>query len=67
MKHRQIIICFILLLGIKGFAQSNYAVLMEESPVGAGEMKPGMGVHTFNVDETVTLTTIARPGWRFVY
>jgi hypothetical protein len=52
---------------IKGFAQSGYAVLVEESPVGAGEIKPGIGIHTFNINEKVTLTTIARPGWRFVY
>jgi hypothetical protein len=44
------------------FAQSNYAVLVEESPVGAGEIEPGAGVHMFNVNETVTLTTVAMPG-----
>jgi hypothetical protein len=49
------------------FAQSNYAVLVEGSPVGAGEIEPGIGVHTFNVNETVTLATTARPGWHFVY
>jgi hypothetical protein len=67
MKLSGLIICCILVLSATGFAQSNYAVLMEESPVGAGEIKPGIGVYTFNVNETVTLTTIAKPGWRFVY
>lgn len=67
MNHLRIIICFVFLFCVRVFAQSDYAVLIQENPVGAGEIKPGIGVHTFNVNEVVTLTTIARPGWRFVY
>ena len=67
MKRLLIIICFIFLFCLKGFAQSDYAVLVQESPAGAGEIKPGPGVHTFGINENVTLTTVARPGWRFVY
>jgi hypothetical protein len=67
MKFLRLTICFILVLGLKTLANSNYAVLVEESPVGAGEIKPGLGVHNFGVNETVTLTTVANPGWKFVY
>jgi len=67
MKPQCLAICCILALGMACFARSNYAVLVEESPAGAGEIEPGAGVHTFNVNETVTLTTVAMPGWRFVY
>jgi len=67
MKYQRMMLCFILLFCIKGLALSNYAVLVEESPVGAGEIKPGIGVLTFNPNETVTLTTVARAGWCFVY
>ncbi len=67
MKHLRITICFIFLFCIRCFAQSDYAVLVQESPVGAGEIQPGIGIHTFYADEIVTLTTIARPGWKFVY
>jgi hypothetical protein len=67
MKILRLTICFILALGFKTLANSNYAVLVQESPVGAGEIKPGIGVHDFGANETVTLTTVANPGWKFVY
>ena len=67
MKPLGLTICCILALGMACFARSNYAVLVEESPVGAGEIKPGPGVHTFSVNETVTLTTVAKAGWHFIY
>ena len=67
MKFLRLTICFILVLGLKTLATSNYAVLVQESPVGAGEIKPGIGVQTFNANETVTLTTVANSGWKFVY
>jgi len=66
MKLFNLIVCFILILSATGFAR-DYAVLMQESPAGAGQIKPGIGVHTFKVNETVTLTTVPEPGWHFVY
>ena len=59
-------ICFLGFIG-SVFGQGDYAVLVQESPVGAGEIKPGIGVHTFSINETVTLTTVPKPGYRFVY
>jgi hypothetical protein len=66
MKILRLTICLIFVLGFKTLANSNYAVLLQESPAGAGEIEPGIGVHTYGVNETVTLTTVANPGWKFV-
>ncbi|MBN1787682.1 MAG: hypothetical protein JW806_04740 [Sedimentisphaerales bacterium] len=66
MRFSGLIICFIFTLSVFGFAQ-DYAILVQESPVGAGQIKPGIGVHTFNANEEVTLTTVPEPGWHFVY
>jgi hypothetical protein len=66
MKFLTITLCFTLALCTVGFAQ-NYAVLMQESPVGAGEIMPGIGVHTFGINETVTLNTVPKKGYKFVY
>ena len=59
-------ICLLSLSAIASGA-SNYAVLLQESPAGAGEINPGIGIYTFGINETVALTTVARPGWKFVY
>jgi hypothetical protein len=47
-------------------AQSNYSVLVQESPAGAGEIKPGIGVHSYGVSETVTVSTVPKTGYKFV-
>jgi len=59
-------ICFLSLLGI-AFGRGNYAVLIQESPAGAGEIQPGIGVHDFAADEIVTLTTVPKTGWKFLF
>ncbi|MBN1391574.1 MAG: PEP-CTERM sorting domain-containing protein [Sedimentisphaerales bacterium] len=59
-------ICFLSLLGV-AFAQDGYAVLFQESPAGAGEIQPGIGVQNFSANEIVTLTTIPKAGWKFVH
>ena len=48
------------------WAQVDYSVLMQESPVGAGEIKPGIGVQAFKANQTVTLTTAPKNGYHFV-
>jgi hypothetical protein len=66
MKFLTITLCLIMFCtGV--FAQGSYAVLMQESPAGAGEIQPGIGVHTFGVNETVTLNTVPKMGYHFVY
>ena len=67
MRLLTLTICFTLAVCTTGFAQGNYAVLVQESPVGAGEITPGLGVHTFGINEMVTLTTVPKAGYHFVY
>jgi hypothetical protein len=67
MKFSSRIICCILALGVACFARSDYAVLIQESPVGAGQIKPGVGIHTYGENEIVTLTTVPNQGWHFGY
>lgn len=50
-----------------GYCQSNYAVLVQESPAGAGKINPGMGVHSFSANKTISLNAVPSPGWQFVY
>jgi hypothetical protein len=60
-------VCWLVAISTAAFAQSGYAVLVEESPVGAGEIDPGIGIHTFSINQTVTLTTVPKAGYHFVY
>jgi hypothetical protein len=48
------------------WAQNGYSVLMQESPLGAGEIKPGIGVHEYGDAENVTITTAPKKGYHFV-
>lgn len=43
------------------------AILIQKTPVNGGTVNPGVGVHTFEPDETVTLRAIPMPGYQFVY
>lgn len=67
MKFLTLILCLTIAFCAEIFAGGNYAVLMQESPVGAGEIQPGIGIHTFNANETVTLNTVPKKGYKFVY
>ncbi|MFA6175194.1 MAG: PEP-CTERM sorting domain-containing protein, partial [Phycisphaerae bacterium] len=66
MKFLTFILCLTIASCTGVFAQ-NYAVLMQESPAGAGEIQPGIGVHTFGINQTVTLNTVPKKGYKFVY
>lgn len=50
-----------------GNCQNGYSILVQESPVGAGRINPGMGVQSFDANKMVNLNAIANPGWQFVY
>ena len=67
MRFLTLTICFTIAVCTTDFAKGDYAVLVQESPVGAGEITPGLGVHTFGVNEMVTLTTVPKAGYHFVY
>lgn len=45
----------------------GYALLIQQSPVDAGSVTPGAGVHKFQIGETVSLSAIPKPGYRFLY
>ena len=50
MRYLTLTICFTLAVCMTDFAKGDYAVLVQESPVGAGEIMPGIGVHTFGIN-----------------
>ncbi len=45
----------------------GYSLLIEQSPIDAGKVAPQIGVYKAGLDEVVTLTAIAKPGYQFVY
>ena len=47
--------------------QPTYALLLQSSPAGAGQVAPGNGVHKINIGQTITLTAAPRQGYRFLY
>jgi hypothetical protein len=48
-------------------AEGYYSLMIEQSPVDAGFISPGVGIHRAAIGEHVTLTAIPKPGYRFVY
>ncbi len=45
----------------------GYSLLIEQSPIDAGKITPQTGVYKAGLDEVVTLTAIAKPGYQFIY
>ncbi len=48
-------------------AADGYALLVQQSPPDAGMVTPGSGVHKKPIGETVTLSAVPKPGYRFMY
>ncbi len=44
-----------------------YDLVIQRSPLEAGEVTPNTGAHQISANSTVTLTASAQPGYRFVY
>lgn len=44
-----------------------YDLVIQRSPVEAGDVTPATGAHRISADATVTLTANAQPGYRFAY
>jgi len=50
------------------YCQTNKPVLLlQQIPADAGTITPGPGVHYLELDTSVTLTAVPRPGYQFVY
>jgi len=45
----------------------SYALLVQQSPPDAGSVTPGSGVHKVGIGETVSLSAVPKPGYRFLY
>lgn len=45
----------------------GYALLIQQSPADGGSVTPGSGVHKIQIGQTVSLSAIPKPGYRFLY
>ena len=45
----------------------SYALLIQQSPPDGGSVTPGSGVHKMGIGETISLSAIPKPGYRFLY
>jgi len=45
----------------------SYALMVQQSPVDAGVVNPGAGIHRVGIGSPVTLQAVAKPGYRFLY
>ena len=48
-------------------AQTQYVVLLQQTPVNGGSVNPGLGVHSIDADGTMTVTAVPKAGYQFVY
>ena len=47
--------------------QTEVELLLEQSPARGGTMTPGSGIHTYATYSQISLTAVAREGYRFAY
>jgi hypothetical protein len=62
--------CLLLSAGTGVHAETDangYAILIEQSPIHAGTVNPGLGVHKMGIGSTMTLIAMPKPGYRFLY
>jgi len=46
---------------------STVALLLQETPAGAGILAPQIGIHRFAPGSQIVLTAVPRPGYEFIY
>lgn len=56
-----------LLLNTSYSQAGEAALLLQQSPIKGGSIKPERGVHYFNLNTNINLTAVPRPGYQFVY
>jgi hypothetical protein len=69
-KKMMLMMLVVLMTGIVSAGDSNllgYALLIQQSPPQGGVVTPGAGVHKYEVGQSVPLTAIPNPGYRFLY
>ena len=57
-------------LSTQAFCQDEideYVLMIQQTPVGAGRITPETGVHSFTVNEKITITAMPKPGYIFLY
>ena len=57
-------------LSTQAFCQDEideYVLMIQQTPVGAGTITPETGVHSFTVNEKITITAMPKPGYLFLY
>lgn len=48
-------------------SDEGYALLIQASPSDAGSVTPGLGVHKMAIGQSVALSAVPKPGYRFLY
>lgn len=48
-------------------ANSQTSILLQQTPQNGGMISPEVGIHRFNVNESVVMTAIPNQGYHFVY
>ena len=48
-------------------SSDGYALLIQASPPEAGMVTPGVGIHKIQIGQSVALSAIPSPGYRFLY
>ncbi len=70
---RKLVLATALALVVGGLAlraradTAAYDLVIQRSPLDAGEVTPNTGAHRISANSTVTLTASAEPGYRFAY
>ena len=66
------VIIVVAALSTQAFCQNEidadtYVLMIQQTPVGAGTITPETGVHSFTVNEKITVTAMPKPGYLFLY
>lgn len=61
---------FVVVCGVCRLAHcqdDTYSLMVQQTPVDAGTVTPGPGIHKIGISNAVTLTAMPKPGYRFMY
>ena len=46
---------------------ADTAIMLQQTPVNGGNVEPGVGIHRYGQNSSVTLKAVPQPGYEFVY